>query len=353
MNPNAIVKARLDNHHLVGKGLKNAAEVVAWLGAVQSQDFFGAKWAIGQRTSKTTNIEVEKLFNEGKILRTHILRPTWHFVSPEDILWIQSLTAPRVHAASRSYYNKLGLDDNVFKKSNQLLKNALKNNNYRTREEIKQLYKESGIDASGLKLAYLVMYAELEGLVCSGSLRDKKQTLALVAERAPSAKIMNREKALAELAKRYFASHGPATLKDFGWWCSLISADLKAAVELAKLDKIELQGTTFYSTQGFKTDKPESSVRLLPNYDEYVIAYKDRSAYNSAKLDKTPTYEDLSYHFVIADGQIVGGWKREQTDKLFTIKLNMFAKLSSSQESALNTEAKRVSDFFNIPARLV
>ena len=346
-----IAIQRLHHQHLI-QGLSNPVDVVHHLGAVQSQDFTGAKWALGQRCASTSDDEVTRLFNEGKILRTHMLRPTWHFVAPQDIRWMQELTAPRVHAFNKYYYNKLGLTEAVLKNGSDILVKALEGGNELTRREMKETFDNAGIDAGGLRLAYLIMYAELEALVCSGALRGKQHTIALLAERAPEAKSLPREEALIELTKRFFASHGPASVQDLAWWSSLTIADLKIGIGLAGLQCIEVEDSTFYSVKSSEDIFHSPVVHLLPNFDEYVIAYKNRSPFTNLQLDKAPSYEELSSHFVTLDGQLVGGWKRAATPKLFTIQLNLFRKLLPEQLGALDITANRLEKFLGIPIKI-
>jgi len=343
-----IAYQRLHNQRLI-EGLDSPGDAVRSLGAVQSQDFIGAKWALGQRCKNMTDEEVTGLFNEGKILRTHMLRPTWHFVTSEDIRWMQELTAPRVHAFNKYYYKIHGLSESTLKKSNDVLAKALEGGKELTRREVKETYHKAGIDAEGLKLTYLIMYAELEALVCSGRLKGKQHTIALISERAPQAKSLPREEALAELTKRFFASHGPATVQDLVWWSSLTSTDVRKGIELAKLQGIEVDNTTFYFTKKPEIDIPSPIVHLLPNFDEYVIAYKNRSPFTTFRLDRVPSYEDLSHHFIMLDGQLVGGWKRVTTPKSYTIQLNLFTRLEPRQIDALDASAERLQKFLGLP----
>ena len=347
-----IANQRLHNQHLI-ESLRSPDEAVRSLGAVQSQDFIGAKWALGQRCTQTTDDEVTGLYNKGKILRTHLLRPTWHFVAPEDIRWMQELTAPRVHAFNKYYYNKLGLDGATLKKGNAVLAKALEGGKELTRQEVKETYHTAGIEADGQKLACLVMYAELEALVCSGAMKGKQHTLALLSERAPQAKSLPRQEALAELTKRYFASHGPATVQDFVWWSSLTSTEAKKGIESAGLQSIEVDNKEFYFSQKPEIDIPSPTIHLLPNYDEYVIAYKTRSPFTNGQLDKAPSYVDLSHHFIMLDGQLVGGWKRTATAKSFTIQVNMFTKLEPKQIIALEASAESLQKFLSLPVNIL
>lgn len=347
-----IANQRLHNQHLLNN-LDSPEEVVRSLGAMQSQDFIGAKWAIGLRCG-TTDVAVQKLFDDGKILRTHMLRPTWHFVSAEDIRWMQDLTAPRVHQQSKSYYKKLGVDESTVRKANKALVGILKGGNHLTKTEIAIEFAKAGLEElKGLQFSYILMHAELEALICSGAMHGKQHTYALVNERAPHAKTMPREKALAELTRRYFTAHGPAQIADFAWWSSLATVDIKEGIALAKLKSVEIEGKTYYFAKKAPTIIPTPIAHLLPNYDEYFIAYKDRSAFSNFKLSRSPSYEDLSYHILAMDGQLAGGWKREITPKKYTVKLNPFSKFSADQQKALDAAVKRLSEFTGLPVTLV
>lgn len=351
MQEQQVAEQRLKNQHLLTP-LKNPAQVVSWLGAVQAQDFPGATWAVGQRCGAMQQ-QVINDFNNGKILRTHMLRPTWHFVVPADILWVQELTGPRVLATTNSYFKKLGLDESILKKANAVLANALKGGKQLTRAEVKQVYASAKIDTTGLKLGFLIMYAELQGLICSGPIAGKQHTYMLLAERTPQAKSLPRKKALAELTKRFFTSHGPATIKDFSWWSSLTVADIKQGIELAKLKSFDLNGQVFYFSNNQAGELKTPIIHLLPNYDELLVAYKVRSATMSEGLSKVPSYEDLSYHIVTQDGRVIGGWKRQVTRDSFNVKLNLFKKLGVAEQSALEHAANNLQKFSGLKVNLI
>src|SRR5262245_24524323 len=167
---------------------------------------------------------IDELFNEGKILRTHVMRPTWHFVMPEDIRWMLKLTAPRINAVSAYYFRKMELDQAVLARSNAAISKALRGKHL-TREELGQVLGRAKIDAKGLRLIYLMIRAELDAVICSGPLRGKQFTYALLDERVPKCRTLKRDEALAELTIRYFTSHGPALLRDFVWWSGLTITD--------------------------------------------------------------------------------------------------------------------------------
>ncbi len=212
------------------------------LGAVQSQDYAAAKWGVGQRTVGITDAIVEQAFADGSILRTHVMRPTWHFVTPSDIRWMLSLTAPRVHAANAYRYRELELNEAVFRRCRSSLMRALQGGRQLTRTELRQLLQRARIDTTApQRLAYLLMHAELEGVICSGARRGKQFTYALLDERVPPASVPQRDEALHDLTMRYFSTRGPATPQDFSWWSGLTVADAKRGVEAAgtSIDQLE------------------------------------------------------------------------------------------------------------------
>lgn len=221
MSSSEIIKQRLHNIGLSRSQFKSAADAVSYIGAVQAQDIVAAKWALGLRIKNSTDEDIEKAFNEGKFLHTHVMRPTWHFVVQEDIRWILELTAPRVKAVLAHYNWKLELDDELFARSNASVTGALQDHTYFTRQELKKVLANTCIETDVQRLAHIIMWAELEGLICSGPKRGKQFTYALLEERVPKAKKMSREQALAKLARNYFMSHGQAQLKDFSWWSGL------------------------------------------------------------------------------------------------------------------------------------
>ncbi len=229
-----IAYERLLRQRIAGEGLERPADVVRWMGAVQAQDFAAAKWAVGLRTNACTDAGVEEAFARGEILRTHVMRPTWHFVAPEDIRWMQALTSAYVKAQMGYQFRRLELDPAVFKRSTAAMVKALRDGQQLTRAELAQVLARAGIQGDGLRLAHIIAHAELDAVLCSGGRRGRQFTYALVDERAPNARKLPRDEALATLTERYFASHGPATLRDYAWWSGLSAAAVKAGLETVK-----------------------------------------------------------------------------------------------------------------------
>ena len=225
-----IAWARLHCQRLAAGRLTRPADVVGWLGAVQAQEYPFAKWGLALRMRRATDASVERAFTAGAILRTHVLRPTWHFVTPADIRWLLALTAPRVRAAVAYYDRQLGITPAVTTRANRAVARALSGGAELTRAELKAVLAGAGVAVEGTqRLAHVIMHAELDAVICSGARRGKQFTYALLDERALTPRMPSRDESLAELARRYFSRHGPAQLRDFAWWSGLASADARAA----------------------------------------------------------------------------------------------------------------------------
>ncbi len=229
-----IARQRLYNQCISGQKLKKPAEIVTYMGAIQAQDYAGAKWAIGTRLQKSSDVAIDKAMAKGSIIRTHVLRPTWHFVAPSDVIWMIELTAPRINAFNASMYRQLQLDSAVFTKSNDVLAKALEGGKQLNRAAMMHALQQAGVATNDLRFIHLLMRAELDKVICSGARQGKQFTYALFDDRVPPGNALSKEEALAELAKRYFKGHGPATLQDFTWWSGLAAADAKKGLEIVK-----------------------------------------------------------------------------------------------------------------------
>ncbi|HIH73743.1 MAG TPA: winged helix DNA-binding domain-containing protein [Methanosarcina sp.] len=357
MNSSEIVRLRLHNNGLSHSPFKSATDAVSHLGAVQAQDFAAAKWALGLRIKDSTDEDIEKAFNEGKILRTHVMRPTWHFVVPEDIRWMLELTAPRVKTLLEPSNRKLELDYALFSRSNSAIVGALQDHKYLTRQELKAVLANKGIKTDVQRLAHIIMWAELEGLICSGPKCGKQFTYALLEERAPKIKKLNREQALAKLALNYFTSHGPAQLKDFSWWSGLAVKDAKNALELieSKLEQETLDSKTYWFPAHEEVTAPKSpSAFLLSIYDEYTIAYKDRSDISETRdIEKMISMGNALTAVIILNGKVAGTWNRALKKSRVEIRLNPFRQLNEEEQGTLESEVTRYGKFIGLPAVVV
>lgn len=352
-----IIRLRLRNERLTGVPFVRPEDVVSWMGVVQSQDYAGAKWGLARRCAPgVTSAQIDALFNAGKILRTHVMRPTWHFVAPADLRWLLKLTAPRVHQVNAYMYRQLELDAAVFRKSRTVLEKNLQGGVFLTREEIADAYAKARIVASGHRLAYLVMHAELEGVICSGPVRGKKFTYALLEERVTPAKALEDDDALVELTRRFFTSHGPAQPQDFAWWSGLTLTEARRGLELAKahLVKISVDGADYWSGQECDTDVlKQPVVHLLPNYDEFVGSYRDNSlSLNPALLKKRQLPDVLSLHILVLNGLIVGGWAREIGKREAIVTTDLLVKLTAKERAALERAAEEFGRFLELPVTI-
>lgn len=354
-----VATRRLHVQRLTGEPFAAALDVVGWLGAVQSQDYAGAKWAIGQRTRDATEAGLDRLFDEGAILRTHVLRPTWHFVLPDDLRWLLDLTAPRVKATLAHYDRQLEVDSELLRHSHAVLESALRGQNDLTRPELMTRFERAGIPAAGQRLGHLLMHAELDGLVVSGPRRGKQHTYALLEERAPSSRRLDRDEALAELTRRYFTGHGPAQVADFAWWSGLSLTEVKRGLALAGSTLLheEIDGKTYWcGTDGAVVDRSAPLVHLLPNYDEFLVAFRDRSASLTGApgfdLASLPNGNVLFSHTVVLNGQVWGGWKRRVAGRQVVVEVGPLGPLDESERAALGQAADRLGRFLGAPVTL-
>jgi hypothetical protein len=353
-----LARQRLVNQGLVKPALKTAREVVAMLGAVQAQDYAGAKWGIAQRTSGLSDTQSDKEIDDGTIVRTHVLRPTWHFVAATDIGWMLELTAPRVHAANAYWYRWLEVDDALARRSRSILTKALKQGSHLTRAELGQALTRSRIDvAVPVRLACIVMRAELDGLICSGARRGKQFTYTLLENRVPKPAKLEREAALAELARRYFTTRGPATLDDFAWWSGLAKSDARRGVEAAasELRHEATHGKSCWTAAAERTTRVRAPLaHLLPNYDEFVVGLKDRSASGErlASAGVKPRTSALLGHSLVVNGQIVGGWQRTLAGRAAVIEPKPLTRLTKSERESVEVAARKFGRFLELTARV-
>jgi hypothetical protein len=333
-----LVSQRLHNQRLSRTEFERPADVVRWMGAVQAQEFHAAKWAIALRMRAATSASIEEAYDRGEILRTHVMRPTWHFVTPEDIRWLLELTAPRVHLRTGPNYRKYEVDEAVYKRARRVLLKALQGAKQLTRAELKAALSRAGIDASDtVRMAHIMLRAELDALVCSGPMRGKQFTYALLEERVAAAPSIDRDEALAKLTLRYFASHGPATVPDFVWWSGLTTADARRGIELNgdRLTTLTLAETTYWVASLVKDSNPVSA-NLLPQYDEYNVAYKNR---------ESPTLGPT----LLVNGQIVGTW----TSRIDHVSVLIEdTNLNASQKRLLRKAADRYGSYLGLPVRV-
>jgi hypothetical protein len=316
MSREEIINLRLSNHALAEPGFGNASDVVSHFGAIQAQDYGMALWAIGLRMENPLKNTIESQLKGGIILRTHILRPTWHFVHQNDIRWMMELSAPKVKKATQYIDKKEGLTDDVFRKSWNIIEKQYISRQEITKDEVMSCLRSHEMEVSNLLATQIIIRAELEMLLCSGS---QKNTYALFDERVPAGLSFSKTEAIAKLCRIYFISRGPATVKDFAWWSGLSVSEANQGVKewSGSLSSVIHDNLRYYffEPQHWPIQRKVSS--LLPYYDEYTVGYSEgRALAMPIGVDNSETGNGIFKPLVLRDNQIAGTWRKF---KLLTI----------------------------------
>lgn len=356
MTQNDIANTRLISQQITATKLKTAKEIVGWMGAMQAQDFNMAKWAIGLRLKNATEQNIDAAINSGEIIRTHLLRPTWHFVSSDDIYWMLELTAPRIKNFMKGRNIQLELSENIFKKANKIIEKSLSGNKNLTRKELLSEIKKAKIETDNNRASHILFNAELDAIICSGKMKEKQTTYALLNERIEKPKRIKKEEALYILASKYFESHCPATLQDFIWWSGLSVSDGKRALELIKNNFIskKINAQEYWFPISFSAPKKfKGSVFLLPAFDEFLISYKDRSAAIILEHQKKAfSNNGIFWPVIIINGKAVGIWKREIKKDKIIIETNFFYPQNKDVKQ-IKKAAEKFGYFLNHKAEII
>ena len=352
-----IAQLRLQRQRIVGAKFDTPAEVVAWLGAIQAQDYASSLWAIGLRMHEATRAAVEQAIAERRIVRTWPMRGTLHFVAAEDVRWMSALMTPRIIAGSRArLLREFELDDAVLARCRKVLVKALRDGQSLTRSDLYATLEKAGIATAKQRGIHITGHLAQEGLLCLGPRADKQPTFVLLDEWVVAHRSMKREQALAELARRYFLSHGPATAQDFAWWSGLTLKNVRLAIQLAGTDlEQETIDDRVYLHAGDASVASEElrAPQLLPAFDEYLVAYKDRSdALEARHARQVIGVNGLFNASVVIDGQITGTWKRSLGQTGIMIELSPFRALLKKELKALDNVARRYGDFTGFPVQL-
>jgi hypothetical protein len=324
------------------------------MAAIQGQDFSGAKWSIGLRLPGSTDADIEQTILDRRIVRTWAMRGTLHLVATADSRWLVELIAPRIRAANTRRYRQLELDENTLARSSDVIANALQDADGQplTRKELFAFLEENDISTEGQRGVYMLQRASLDKLICQGVMQGRDSRFLI----APEARTLAHDEAAAELAQRYFASRGPATLKDFTWWSGLAAADARAGLEAIKSGLVEdkISGQSYWCSSSSPTVKARrSSAFLLPGFDEYVLGYEDRSDVLEPKYAKkvlpgggifSPT--------IVMDGQVVGTWKRAVKKQTVVVTPAPFRPLTAAERDALADAAQHYGEFLGMSAAL-
>jgi len=349
MNLADIAQFRLGSQQIAETKFKTVKDIVAWMGAIQAQDYAMVKWAIGVRLPNATDRVIETAIDNGEIIRTDLLRPTWHFVSADDIYWMLELTAPQIKASLKSRHKELELSEAIFTKSNAIIEKALRGGKHLIREELIVKLGKAKIATDDNRSSHLLLLAELDGIVCSGATKAGKQTYALLAARVPKTKPLTKDEALAKLAKKYFSSHCPATLQDFVWWSGLSVGDAKHALEMAKSDLVSetIDAQIYWLANSFSIPKTgKESVYLLPAFDEFIISYRDRSAsLPFENHNKTISNNGIFRPVIVVNGQVTGIWKRTIKKDKVMVETEFFKQPNKTTKSLVEKAVVQFGHF--------
>jgi hypothetical protein len=346
-----LIQRRLANQGLTRPRFRTPADVVAWFGAVQAQEYLPSKWGVGLRMPRAVDADVERAIADGEILRTHVMRPTWHYVAAADLVWMQRLTAARVHRAMQVYLPRLELDPPLLRRAAAIFERALRDGRQLTRAALAERLRRAGIALSGIRLAHAAMYAELEAVICSGARAGKESTYALVAERVRAPRDLAGDEALAELTRRFVRSHGPATIRDFVWWSGLRTADARRGLDIIGAVSRVVDGVAYWMLDARAPARdPAGAVHLLPIYDEYLVAYRDRVLVPHGPPRVTARRGYVTFqHALVIDGRVAGTWRTARGARDTVVTVVPLRRLTARETDAIAAAGTRYARFLGAP----
>lgn len=350
-----IPAQRLARQLIAKQPLRKPAEVVAWFGAMQAQDYLAALWALGLRTAGANELSIDAAIAEGSVIRTHLFRYTWQYVAREDLRWMLDLVSARVIGSAAARFRELELDLKTLKRCGQLFARALRGGNQFTRAEMGKVLSKGRISAVNRRLLHILGHAELNGVICSGGRQGKQPTFALLDERVPEHRPISREEALARLAVRYFRSRGPATDRDLAWWAGLPLTEARRAIELAgdELESASAGPVRYWSAGPNPRAARSPSACLLPAFDEYLVGYQDRTAVSQPAHYRKVSAATWSLDpAVVLNGQVVGTWRRVLEKRGVSVTVRLFQAIGARDRELLAEATDRYGRFLQSEARL-
>ena len=353
MIPAKLLQHRLHNQRLAATTFDDPADSVRWLGAVQAQDYLGALWAIGLRTRNTTERLVERAIAERRIVRTWPMRGTLHFVAAEDARWMLDLMTPRVVAASTGRLEReYGLGEKAFGRSGKVVARALEGGRRLTRDALYRTLERARISTAGGRGPHITWRMAHDGLICFGPREGKQQTFVLLDEWVPGARRMARDEALAELARRYFTSHGPATVHDFAWWSGLLLSDAAEGLDRAggALVSFDLADRKYWAPRSTPPGGSSPRAFLLPAFDEYTVAYRDRGALVGPAHARQVQGMEILRPAIVVNGRVAGTWTRALGKGSVELDLSPFTRLGTTARRAVAVATRRYAAFLELRA---
>jgi hypothetical protein len=350
-----VARWRLRSQHLVWPYAGSAGEAVGSLLAVQAENPSQAAWAVASRTQNPDQADLATLLDDGAVLRTHVLRPTWHFVRAEDVGWLLDLTAPRVRRVTGQQLRIAhGLDERAIDRAVAVVTEALASRGQLTRAQLADELGERGIPGIGQMLMILLAHAELDGLICSGRIVDGEHTYALMGERVPTPRRLGRTEALAELALRYFIGHGPATERDLAYWATLTLTDVRTGLEQVRdrLDSFHHGGRTFWHAPGDAPGGPQDPAgHLLQILDETYRGYQDSRWVLDAAGD-VPRTRETAAGMALVDAQLIAAMRRTIGHDHVQFDLRPYRALTPQEIEAIDQAARRYGEYLRLKARI-
>jgi hypothetical protein len=349
-----VGRARLANQHVTRPAFDDPADVVQWLGAVQAQDYLGGLWAVGLRTTRATERVVEDAVARRAIVRTWPMRGTLHFVAAADVRWMTRLLTPRVISSARARHRQLGLDGAVFAKSARVAERLLAGGSALRRDALYREWNAAGVTTHESRGLYLLGYLAQTGLICFGPRDGKQQTFVLLDQWVPTTRDLERDVALGTLARRYFTSHGPATVYDFAWWSGLTVTDARSGLESVKSElasETRDGRTVWFAASRFPRPSRGGRVHLLPAWDEFTVAYRDRSdILDPRHAVRVNAGGGVLKPVVVVEGEVVGTWQRTLTKHGVRVKPALFKKIDEADRRGLAEAVARYGRFLGVKA---
>ena len=350
-----IGRARLANQHISRPVFDDAADVVRSLGAVQAQDYLGALWALGLRSKRATEASVETAIERRAIIRTWPMRGTLHFVAAEDARWMLPLLTPRVIAGAASRFRQLELDDAVLIRSAKVVERAMTGQTCVRRDTMYELWNAAGIATHESRGLHILGYLAQTGLICFGPRDGKQHTFTLLEEWLPGSPAVARDEALGALARRYFTSHGPATVHDFSWWSGLTVTEARAGLESVRpeLEREDMGERTLWFAAAPSARGGAGAAYLLPAWDEYTVAYRDRTDVLEARYAaKVNAGGGVLKPVIVIRGEVVGSWQRTIAKGRVSVKPLLFGRVGREDVAAIEKATARYGKFLELPAQL-
>lgn len=348
----SIAAHRVVNQRIEARDFTDPADIVRWMGAMQAQDYHQAVWALGARMAQPSLNTIEAALNEARIIRTWTQRGTIHFAPPEDVRWMLRVTAERMIAKDARRQAQLGLDVRVLAQCENVMAAALSGGKRLTRPEVLQTLEQAGISTEKQRGYHILWFFGQRGLIYIGAMNGKQQTFGLLDECAPNPREIGMQDAWAELARRYFRSHGMATVQDFAWWAGITLTEARAALDMIRDEVISetFDGMTYWHSATGAPPRHTEHVVLLPGFDEYFLGYKDRTDVieTAHQTFVCPGNNGVFFPMIVVDGQIVGTWKRSFRKDQVMIEPSVFPGHRAIDRSAFDAAAQRYADFHGL-----